>query len=134
MTTSYELSLRLKEFGVEQSNGEYYWVEGKLTGALYCHHKLAENKEYDWEGYEERYTILCRAFTLGELVRMLGKEIEFEVMFLNHKHGKEVFARRKNYFTGRCSRTEKEHAPEEAAGELLAAIKEQEKLKYHGEK
>ena len=38
MTTSYELSLRLKELGVEQT-GEYYWV---LTdeGEAYCYHQI----------------------------------------------------------------------------------------------
>ena len=109
MTTSYELSLRLKELGVEQ-DGLFYWV--KIDEDVICvsHSSVSYNE----------YSIICRAITLGELVRELGKHIEFEILFLNHKHGKEVFARRKNYFTGRCSRTEKEHSPEEAAGELYA--------------
>lgn len=119
MTTSFETSLKMKELNFPQEGGEYYYYE--IDGDYFSFHRGAL--------ITLNLVPICRAFTLGELVRMLGKEIEFEVMFLNHKHGKEVFARRKNYFTGRCSRTEKEHAPEEAAGELLAAIKEQEKLK-----
>lgn len=123
MTTSYELSLKLKEIGVEQEGGEYYWVcftdwqfnkvtmETLETFSFEC---VRSNEPHIKAG-----EILCRALTLGEVVRVLGKDVEFEIKFINHEHGKEVFARRKNYLTGRCSRTEKEHAPEEVAGELL---------------
>jgi hypothetical protein len=110
MTTSYELSLRLKELGVEQ-RGLFYWVKIDEEDIICVSYSSVTYNEYG---------VICRAFTLGEIVRELGKHIEFEILFLNHKHGKEVFARRKNYFAGKCSRTEKEHAPEEAAGELYA--------------
>lgn len=117
MTTSYELSLRLKEFGVEQSNGEYYWVEGKLTGALYCHHKLAENKEYDWEGYEERYTILCRALTLGEIMRM-SNSMSISVVDVKPLNYCAIASKYSDEIIFKTS-------PEEAAGELLAEILKQ---------
>lgn len=59
MTTSYELSLRLKELGVEQSNGEYYWVE-HWDGSIELLHKSQIQAN-------TIKSILCRALTLGEL-------------------------------------------------------------------
>ena len=112
MTTSYELSLRLKELGVEQT-GEYYWV---LTdeGEAYCYHH-SDSMCNTSNGY----TILCRAFTLGELVRELPD-------------GTTIKKRMHNAYTAQVY-WQNGHvikdSPEESAGELLAEIKSQEKQK-----
>ena len=116
MTTPYELSLRLKELGVEQTGGEYYWV---LTdeGEAYCYHH-SDSMCNTSNGY----TILCRAFTLGELVRELP---ECRIEKFTDKLGVVFTAQIVMHpliYESRIS-------PEEAAGELLAEIKSQEKQK-----
>lgn len=105
MTTSYPLSLRLKELGVPQEGGEYYWIQ---PGAeIQCCHTDSILYE-SW--------ILCRALTLGEVVRELpdGATIVrvMSNLFLSHTAGASYF---KN-----------EPTPEEAAGELLAELKQKE--------
>lgn len=103
MTTSYELSLKLKELGVEQEGGEYYWVE--LHGKP---HVL-----YYIEGYTmNKKQIICRAFTLGELVRMIGDDFNLHVWIANDRW---FVALTSGEYT----------SPEEAAGELLCEILKQ---------
>ena len=117
MTTSYELSLRLKELGVEQT-GEYYWV---LTdeGEAYCYHH-SDSMCNTSNGY----TILCRAFTLGELVREIKGVYLFDA---EATHEGKWFA----FVETDQNTMDSGHfdTPEEAAGELLAEIKSQEKQK-----
>ena len=109
MTTSYELSLKLKELGVEQS-GEYYWCDVDGTQVLFREASLI--------------TInlgrLCRAFTLGELVRMLGDRI---ILHKLHDVYVASYANTPDEYDFEIHNT----SPEEAAGELLCAIKKQEK-------
>ena len=118
MTTSYELSLRLKELGVEQTGGEYYWV---LTdeGEAYCYHH-SDSMCNTSNGY----TILCRAFTLGELVREIKGVYLFDA---EATHEGKWFA----FVETDQNTMDSGHfdTPEEAAGELLAEIKSQEKQK-----
>ena len=119
MTTPYELSLRLKELGVEQKNGEYYWER-------YMDWVKDENGEYNEDYVIEvinkdnfcftEDTILCRAFTLGELVREIGDGFNLIVRVADDKW---AIALSSSEYT----------SPEEAAGELLAEIKSQEKQK-----
>ena len=116
MTTSYEISIRLKELGAVQKLGEYYWV---LTdeGEAYCYHH-SDSMCNTSNGY----TILCRAFTLGELVRELP---ECRIEKFTDKLGVVFTAQIVMHpliYESRIS-------PEEAAGELLAEIKSQEKQK-----
>lgn len=99
MTTSYELSLRLKEFGSPQVGGEYYWVSPDKV--VYKNGLFVDPSKF-----------LCRAFTLGELVRELG-EFTLERAISGY------------YATQNELRYVSTSTPEEAAGELLAAIKEQ---------
>ena len=117
MTTSNELSLRLKELGVEQT-GEYYWV---LTdeGEAYCYHH-SDSMCNTSNGY----TILCRAFTLGELVREIKGVYLFDA---EATHEGKWFA----FVETDQNTMDSGHfdTPEEAAGELLAEIKSQEKQK-----
>jgi len=103
MTTPYELSLRLKELGVEQTGGEYYWV---LTdeGEAYCYHH-SDSMCNTSNGY----TILCRAFTLGELVREIGDGFNLIVRVADDKWA--IALSSSEYTT-----------PEEAAGELYYEI------------
>ena len=113
MTTSYELSLKLKELGVEQENREYYWVE--LYGG-----QFVRVRKYQIQGAALK-NVLCAALTLGELVRELP---EFtSILKLNDR-----------FTIGGASYTTFIHntSPEEAAGELLAAIKEQELKQKEG--
>lgn len=117
MTTSYELSIRLKESGVPQEGGEYYWVKSHGDEIYRVYGNTLKLNGADG-------SILCRAFTLGELVREFGFPIVLK-QISSDKFQIENWYSEKHVIG--CS-------PEEAAGELLAAIKEQEKLKYHGEK
>ena len=111
MTTSYELSLKLKELGAVQTNGEYYWVEGNFTGVMYLHHKSeARFGQFD---YDNLHTVLCRAFTLGELVR------EFSHLEL-WTHNRKVW-----YAGDDNSLHAKKDTPEEAAGDLYCEILKQ---------
>lgn len=115
MTTSYPLSLRLKELGVSQQ-GEYYWVEE--WGKEVCVHKSQTQGGTINE-------ILCRALTLGEVVRMLGMNWNMEMK----KDGTYDFMKRGELSYGNPSIYTNNQSPEESAGELLAEIKEQEKQK-----
>ena len=118
MTTSNELSLRLKELGVEQKNGEYYWER-------YMDWVKDENGEYNEDYVIEvinkdnfcftEDTILCRAFTLGELVRELP---ECRIEKFTDKLGVVFTAQIVMHpliYESRIS-------PEEAAGELWCEI------------
>ena len=118
MTTSYELSLRLKELGVEQTGGEYYWVLTDECEA-YCYHH-SDSMCNTSNGY----TILCRAFTLGELVREIKGVYLFDA---EATHEGKWFA----FVETDQNTMDSGHfdTPEEAAGELLAEIKSQEKQK-----
>ena len=111
MTTSYELSLRLKELGVEQTGGEYYWV---LTdeGEAYCYHH-SDSMCNTSNGY----TILCRAFTLGELVREIKGVYLFDA---EATHEGKWFA----FVETDQNTMDSGHfdTPEEAAGELYYEI------------
>ena len=111
MTTSYELSLRLKELGVEQTGGEYYWV---LTdeGEAYCYHH-SDSMCNTSNGY----TILCRAFTLGELVREIKGVYLFDA---EATHEGKWFA----FVETDQNTMDSGHfdTPEEAAGELWCEI------------
>ena len=109
MTTSYELSLWLKEPGVEQTGGEYYWVLTDECEA-YCYHH-SDSMCNTSNGY----TILCRAFTLGELVRELP---ECRIEKFTDKLGVVFTAQIVMHpliYESRIS-------PEEAAGELYYEI------------
>ena len=112
MTTSYELSLRLKELGVEQTGGEYYWV---LTdeGEAYCYHH-SDSMCNTSNGY----TILCRAFTLGELVRMMKG---CSVMQM-HDGNWFAFIEMDAWGHTELEMDNKYTSPEEAAGELWCEI------------
>ena len=118
MTTSYEISIRLKELGAVQKLGEYYWV---LTdeGEAYCYHH-SDSMCNTSNGY----TILCRAFTLGELVREIKGVYLFDA---EATHEDKWFA----FVETDQNTMDSGHfdTPEEAAGELLAEIKSQEKQK-----
>lgn len=117
MTTSYELSLRLKELGVEQENGEYYWMQSE-TGQVFRVHFTS------YVCSDDNYEVLCRAFTLGELVRMIDGVYLFDA---TPTHEGKWFA-----FVETDQNTMDSghfYSPEEAAGELLAEIKSQEKQK-----
>lgn len=60
MTTSFETSLRMKELNFPQE-GEYYWYN--CVREVVCLH---------YRSFDAAALIAsCRAFTLGELVRML---------------------------------------------------------------
>ena len=111
MTTPYELSLRLKELGVEQTGGEYYWV---LTdeGETYCYHH-SDSMCNTSNGY----TILCRAFTLGELVREIKGVYLFDA---EATHEGKWFA----FVETDQNTMDSGHfdTPEEAAGELWCEI------------
>ena len=111
MTTPYELSLRLKELGVEQTGGEYYWV---LTdeGEAYCYHH-SDSMCNTSNGY----TILCRAFTLGELVREIKGVYLFDA---EATHEGKWFA----FVETDQNTMDSGHfdTPEEAAGELWCEI------------
>lgn len=64
MTTSYETSLKMKELNFPQEGGEYYWTNP--SGG--------HNEQYvTFHEYVRPSRRECRAFTLGELVRMLPK-------------------------------------------------------------
>lgn len=103
MTTSYELSLRLKELGVEQDGGTYYWCD--MTGEKVFYHRLLCPVGFK----------LCRAFTLGELVRELGD-------------GFSLFGTKGGYRAWLSTEWHElfNTSPEEAAGELLAELKQKE--------
>ena len=111
MTTSYEISIRLKELGVEQTGGEYYWV---LTdeGEAYCYHH-SDSMCNTSNGY----TILCRAFTLGELVREIKGVYLFDA---EATHEGKWFA----FVETDQNTMDSGHfdTPEEAAGELWCEI------------
>lgn len=102
MTTSYELSQRLKDNGYPQEGGEYYYNIAFKT----LLHKSELSGQTD-------YSNLCRAFTLGECVRELPNYVEFskidKLYFANTEY--------KNIIT-------KSDTPEEAAGELMCAVKQ----------
>ena len=112
MTTSYELSLRLKELGVEQT-GEYYWV---LTdeGEAYCYHH-SDSMCNTSNGY----TILCRAFTLGELVREIKG---INVLHLSDRDAWWAFRNIDAWGKSELDYNNKYTTPEEAAGELYYEI------------
>ena len=110
---------------MEQKNGEYYWER-------YMDWVKDENGEYNEDYVIEvinkdnfcftEDTILCRAFTLGELVRELP---ECRIEKFTDKLGVVFTAQIVMHpliYESRIS-------PEEAAGELLAEIKSQEKQK-----
>ena len=122
MTTSYEISIRLKELGVEQTGGEYYWV---LTdeGEAYCYHH-SDSMCNTSNGY----TILCRAFTLGELVREIKGVYLFDAE-ATHEGKWFAFIEMDAWGHTELEMDNKYTSPEEAAGELLAEIKSQEKQK-----
>ena len=120
MTTPYELSLRLKELGVEQKNGEYYWER-------YMDWVKDENGEYNEDYVIEvinkdnfcftEDTILCRAFTLGELVREIKGVYLFDA---EATHEGKWFA----FVETDQNTMDSGHfdTPEEAAGELWCEI------------
>lgn len=110
MTTSYPLSLRLKELGVRQEGGEYYWRKIVSGNGVYLAHET--NAPYS--------TRICRALTLGEVVRELVKfgdvnldiyKAQLSEIMTYAKHNGNAAART---------------TPEEAAGELLAELKQKE--------
>ena len=115
MTTPYELSLRLKELGVEQKNGEYYWER-------YMDWVKDENGEYNEDYVIEvinkdnfcftEDTILCRAFTLGELVRELPDGTTIKKR-MHNAYTAEVYWQNGDVI---------KDSPEEAAGELYYEI------------
>lgn len=109
MTTSYERSLRLKELGVEQEGGEYYWVD--RNGDLICSRCRTINDK-----------IICRALTLGELVRELSGDKIVEMRLYTEITGLVTYLRRSGDLFGKESTI----SPEEAAGELLAELKQKE--------
>lgn len=113
-TTSYELSLRLKELGVEQTGGEYYWCQSE-TGKIFKAHFTS------YVCSDDNYEVLCRAFTLGELVRM-GDSMSISVVDVEPLNYCAIASKYSDEIIFRTS-------PEEAAGELLAEIKSQEKQK-----
>ena len=106
MTTSYELSLWLKELGVEQTGGEYYWVLTDECEA-YCYHH-SDSMCNTSNGY----TILCRAFTLGELVRELPDGTTIKKR-MHNAYTAEVYWQNGDVI---------KDSPEEAAGELYYEI------------
>ena len=110
MTTSYELSLKLKELGVEQS-GEYYWLKFTNTSEPVCAHYSSD--------YAKDYDVVCRAFTLGELVRELGDRI---ILHKLHDVYVALYANTPDEYDFEIHNT----TPEEAAGELLAELKQKE--------
>lgn len=119
MTTSYELSLRLKELGVEQE-GEYYWVKREGVKWSLELNKLEDYFEFvvkhksqlvDWV---RKYQPLCRAFTLGELVRELGNNSN-RLMCVENDMWTIAFHFSYDFFD----------TPEEAAGELYCEILKQ---------
>lgn len=105
MTTSYELSLKLKELGVEQS-GEYYWLKFTNTSEPVCAHYSSD--------YAKDYDVVCRAFTLGELVRMLPQYFS-------------ISAIPNDFYITSYKAHVHNPSPEEAAGELWAELLTQEK-------
>ena len=113
MTTSYELSLRLKELGAVQKLGEYYWV---LTdeGEAYCYHHSDSTCNTS-----NGYTILCRAFTLGELVREIKG---INVLHLSDRDAWWAFRNIDAWGKSELDYNNKYTTPEEAAGELYYEI------------
>lgn len=109
MTTSYELSLRLKDLGVEQT-GEYYWVQTE-TGKVFRGHFTS------YVCSDDNYEVLCRAFTLGELVRMMPDFIT--LMRLNGK-----------VQAGYMGIYKYSEIPEEAAAELVIELVESGVIKF----
>ena len=107
-TTSYELSLRLKEAGAVQDFGEYYWymVYGNPM-ALHPDNLMAV-------GHDK----LCRAFTLGELVRELGDRI---ILHKLHDVYVASYANTPDEYDFEIHNT----TPEEAVGELYCEILKQ---------
>lgn len=120
MTTSYELSLKLKELGVEQHHGEYYWVQTWQGEERLIHRLQSQTAILNLD-------TKVRAFTLGELVRELfvlgGIE---DIVISEYSTELKLFFVETNEPLKKC---QSEISPEEAAGELLAAVKSQEKLK-----
>ena len=122
MTTSNELSLRLKELGVEQKNGEYYWER-------YMDWVKDENGEYNEDYVIEvinkdnfcftEDTILCRAFTLGELVREIKG---INVLHLSDRDAWWAFRNIDAWGKSELDYNNKYTTPEEAAGELYYEI------------
>lgn len=108
MTTSYELSLRLKELGVEQTGGEYYYYDVKGQEMLL--HSLSF--------MAASFNAICRAFTLGELVRELGDRI---ILHKLHDVYVASYANTPDEYDFEIHNT----SPEEAAGELYCEILKQ---------
>lgn len=111
MTTSYELSIRLKESGVPQEGGEYYWVKSHGDEIYRVYGNTLKLNGADG-------SILCRAFTLGELVRMIP-EISI-VKLSGDKYGAVCV------LLSIDKSTQYSTSPEEAAGELLCELKQKE--------
>jgi len=113
MTTSYELSLRLKELGVDQEGGEYYYYDVKGQEILL--HSLSF--------MAASFNAICRAFTLGELVRELPiNAFVCPVQRMSSRKYKALFKD-----GGLVSaKVHDADTPEESAGELLAELKQKE--------
>lgn len=76
MTTSFETSLRMKDVGFPQDGGEYYWIDMGDNNVRLAHYQSRIADEYDHT---------CRAFTLGELVRMMGDDFNRFMCVENNK-------------------------------------------------
>lgn len=118
MTTSYELSLRLKELGVEQNGGEYYCVI-TLEDETVRYDKTQVSQM--WEGE----IIRCRALTLGEVVRMIKG---VSVLHLSDRNTWWAFQEMDDWGNSELEYNNKYTTPEEAAGELLCETLKQKEV------
>lgn len=105
MTTSFETSLKMKELNFPQEGGEYYYYE--IDGDYFSFHRGAL--------ITLNLVPIYRAFTLGELVRELGD-------------GFSLFGTKGGYRAWLSTEWHElfNTSPEEAAGELLAELKQKE--------
>lgn len=82
MTTSFETSLRMKDVGFPQDGGEYYYFEDINALGFSCGTFSAAS--FESKRFKE-YDVVCRAFTLGELVRMMGDDFNRFMCVENNK-------------------------------------------------